>query len=149
MVVVVLEQVCAVVVVFSGGGHETGRHTSVVKAVLPAPLGPTSRNVGSAADEVAAWRYRNECSRMGSSRATARVSRMVDGLGDRAWVSQLSSSCQAMAGRRAWAVAQAAFRISAQAKEMRARLAVSFGTPEGPRAGNLRLRRQGNASVGA
>ena len=72
---------------------------------MPPPLGPASRKVGSAVDEVAAWRYRNECSRTGSSSATARVTRMVDSLGDRAWVSQLSSSCQAMAGVRSSAAA--------------------------------------------
>lgn len=78
--------------------HIQQGHTRVVNAVFPPPLGPTSKNVGSPVD-VAAFLYRKECSRMGKMMAIANVTRMVDGFGDSAWVSQLSSSYQAISPR--------------------------------------------------
>lgn len=71
-----------------------------MKAVFPPPLGPTSKNVGSPV-EAAAFLYRKECSRTGKRMAIASVIKIVDGFGDSAWVSQLSSSYQAMLPRYA------------------------------------------------
>jgi hypothetical protein len=67
----------------------------MVKAVLPAPLGPTSRNVGSPV-ALAAFLYRNVWRRIGIRSANATVTRMAMGDGARAHVSQLSSSYHAM-----------------------------------------------------
>jgi hypothetical protein len=67
----------------------------MVKAVLPAPLGPTSRNVGSPV-ALAAFLYRNVWSRIGTKSANATVTSMAMGDGDSAHVSQLSSSYQAI-----------------------------------------------------
>lgn len=69
--------------------------TSMVRAVLPAPLGPTSKNVGSPV-ALAAFLYRNVCSTIGIRSANATVTRMAMGDGARAHVSQLSSSYHAM-----------------------------------------------------
>lgn len=66
-----------------------------MNAVLPPPLGPTSRNVGSPV-ALAAFLYKMEWITIGKRSATASVTRMVDTLGDRARVSQPSASCQAM-----------------------------------------------------
>jgi hypothetical protein len=71
-----------------------------VNAVFPPPLGPTSKNVGSPV-EVTAFLYRKECSRIGKRMAIANVIRIVDSFGESAWVSQLSSSYQAMLPRYA------------------------------------------------
>ena len=67
----------------------------MVRAVLPAPLGPTSKNVGSPV-ALAAFLYRNVCSTIGIRSANATVTRMAMGDGARAHVSQLSSSYHAM-----------------------------------------------------
>jgi len=74
-------------------------HTSVVNAVFPPPLGPTSRKVGSVA-VAAAFLYRKLCSSTGSPRATINVMMMVVRFGEKAAVSQLSSSYHAMAARQ-------------------------------------------------
>jgi hypothetical protein len=71
------------------------KHTNVVNAVFPLPLGPTSRNVGRLVD-AAAFRYNKVCSSIGSPIATIRVMKMVVRLGENAAVSQLSSSCHAI-----------------------------------------------------
>lgn len=80
--------------------HVQQQHTRVVNAVFPPPLGPTSKNVDSPV-EAAAFLYRKACSKIGKTMAIANVIRIVDGFGDSAWVSQLSSSYQAMLPRYA------------------------------------------------
>jgi hypothetical protein len=62
---------------------------------LPAPLGPTSKKVGTV-DVAAAWRYKKLCRRMGRSSAMRSVMLMVVRLGEKAAVSQLSLSCHAI-----------------------------------------------------
>lgn len=79
----------------------------MVKAVLPAPLGPTSKNVGSPV-ALAALLYRIECSTIGIRSANATVTRMAMGDGARAHVSQLSSSYHAMVEGDARSNSQAA-----------------------------------------
>jgi hypothetical protein len=65
------------------------KHTNVANAVFPAPLGPTSRNVGRPVDD-AAFRYKKVCTSTGSMSATRQVRMMVERLGAKAAVSQLS-----------------------------------------------------------
>jgi hypothetical protein len=72
--------------------------TNVVNAVFPPPLGPTSKKVGRFVDAAVFW-YRKVCSSIGRTRATTIVTRMVLRLGEKAAVSQLSSSCHAMTAR--------------------------------------------------
>jgi len=79
--------------VFKGGSSE---RTSVAKAVLPAPLGPASRKTGGV-DVAAALRYKKVCTKMGRSMAMRSVRMIAWGVGEKAAVSQLSSSCHAMA----------------------------------------------------
>lgn len=73
-----------------------GRHTKVVKAVFPPPLGPTSRNVGRLV-VAAAFLYKKLCRRIGKTSAMRNVRMIVVGFGASAAVSQLSSSCHAIA----------------------------------------------------
>lgn len=76
-------------------GRLSSQRTKVVNAVFPPPLGPTSKNVGNSA-VLDAFLYSNECSKTGKRIVIANVTKIVDNFGDSAWVSQLSSSYQAM-----------------------------------------------------
>lgn len=67
----------------------------MVNAVFPPPLGPTRRKVGRFVD-AAAFRYKKLCSSIGRPIATMKVIRMVLRFGERAAVSQLSSSYHGM-----------------------------------------------------
>lgn len=67
-----------------------------MKAVFPAPLGPTSKKVGRLVD-AAAFLYKKLCSSIGRTSATRNVMMMVLRFGERAAVSQLSSSYHAIA----------------------------------------------------
>lgn len=126
---------------------------------MPPPLGPTSKNVGNSV-EAAAFLYRKECSRIGSRMAIASEIRIVDGFGDSAWVSQLSSSYQAMLPQcadklllsvsiqvagRALAVAQLYPYICAGKGDARSS-GGEFRVLEGPQGWNIR---QGKRVVGA
>lgn len=65
------------------------RSVSVVNAVFPPPLGPTSKKVGTFVD-AAAFLYRKVWNSIGSAIATRTVIKMVVGFGEKAAVSQLS-----------------------------------------------------------
>lgn len=82
--------------VIARGFREMGCRTRVVKAVFPPPLGPTSKKVGRLVD-AAAFLYRKLCSSIGNVSTMRKVMMMVVRFGERAAVSQLSSSYQAIA----------------------------------------------------